>query len=98
LQPSRCADADQLSHEKAKVEATDMNQQTLSNVGVAAELHATHPAGLIEMGKGSFQTLASQPQQAQASRTADAPTIAVTASRAVGFFFQFRRPRSGSAM
>jgi hypothetical protein len=37
LQPSRRADADQVSHEKAEIEASGMNQQALSNAGVAAE-------------------------------------------------------------
>ena len=40
-------------------------------------MHAAHPAGLIEMGKGAFQSLAAEPQQALAASAAHAPTIAV---------------------
>ena len=43
-----------------------MNQQPLPNVGVAAEVHATHPTGLVEMGKRPFQSLTPESQQAQA--------------------------------
>jgi hypothetical protein len=39
-----------------------MNQQPLEDVRMAAEMHAAHPAGLIEMRKGSFQAFAEQPQ------------------------------------
>jgi hypothetical protein len=46
------------------------------NVRVAAEMHAAHSAGFAEMGKGPFQTLTSQPQQAEAPCAANAPTIA----------------------
>jgi hypothetical protein len=77
LQPARRPDADQLAHERAEIEAAGMNQQAFSNVGVAAEVHATHPAGLIEMGEGAFQVLAVQAQQPQSAWAADAPTIAV---------------------
>jgi hypothetical protein len=59
LQPSRRADADQPSDEQAEIEATGMNQQALANISVTAEVNATHPAGLIGMGEGSFQALAS---------------------------------------
>src|SRR5687768_18384698 len=34
------ADADQPPHEQAEIEAAGVNQQTLPNIGVAAEVHA----------------------------------------------------------
>src|SRR5215204_1342391 len=77
LQRARRADADQVAHEQAEIEATGLNQQALSNVGVAAEVHARHPAGLIEMGEGAFQALSAQAQQPQSACATDAPTIAV---------------------
>ena len=61
LQSSRRTHADQLPHEQAEIEASCVEQQPFPNVAVPAEVHATHPAGLIEMGKGSFQALAAQP-------------------------------------
>jgi hypothetical protein len=45
LQPSRHADADQLAHEQAEIEAAGMNQQALSNVGVAAEVLVINVTG-----------------------------------------------------
>jgi len=54
-----------------------VNEQSLANVVVAAEMHATHPAGLVEMSKGPFQSLAAEPQQAQATCPPNASTIAV---------------------
>jgi hypothetical protein len=98
LQPSRCADADQLSHQQPEIEASGVNQQPLPNVGVAAEVHATHPTGLVEMGKRPFQSLTPESQQAQAPRAADAPTIAAHGVAGLRILFQFRRPRSGSEM
>ena len=77
LEASRRADADQLSHEEAEIEAAGMNQQPLPDVGMAAEVHATHPASLIEMGKGTLQACTAEPQQTQAPRPADTPTIAI---------------------
>ena len=64
LEPARRADADQLSHEQSEIEAGRMEQQALADVGVAAEVHAAHPARPIEMGKGPFQPLPAKAQQA----------------------------------
>ena len=77
LQAAWRADADQPPHEQAEVEATGVNQQTLPNIDVAAEIHAAQAAGLVEMGERPFQSLAAKPQQAEAPRAANAPTIAV---------------------
>ncbi len=98
LQPARRADADQVPHEQAEIEAAGMNQQALQNVVVAAQMHATHPAGLVEMREGAFQPLAALPQQAPAARAANASTIAIHRVARLGFFVQLRRPRSGSEM
>lgn len=43
---------------------------------MAAELHAAHAVGLMEMRKGAFQPLTAKPQQAQATCAANVPTIA----------------------
>jgi hypothetical protein len=77
LQPARRADADQLPHEESEIEAAGMDQHALENVRVPAEMQAAHAAGLVEMGEGPFQSLAAEPQQTQAARTSNAPTIAI---------------------
>src|SRR5262245_61346286 len=111
LQPAWRADADQLPHEQAEIEAAGVNQQSLPNVGVAAEVHTTKAAGFIEMGEGPFQALAAEPEQAQAPPTTNAPTITVhrvarfgvllpvsSAAIGLGDVAAFRLPRSGSEM
>src|SRR6267142_3932863 len=77
LQASRRADADQLTHEEPEIEGARVEQHALQNVRVPAEVHAAHPAGLIEMGKGSFHALPATSQQPLAARATDASTIAV---------------------
>jgi len=77
LQPAWRADADQVPHEQSEIEAAGVNQQPLQDVRVTTEVHAPHAARLIEMGKRPFESLAAEPQQAQASWAANAPTIAV---------------------
>jgi hypothetical protein len=52
LKPARSAHADQLTHEEPEIEAARMNQQPLADIPVTAEVYATHPTGLKEMGKG----------------------------------------------
>src|SRR5688572_24360405 len=77
LQPAWRADADQLPHEETEIEAAGVDQHSLPNVRVSAEIQPAHPAGLIEMREGPFEALAAEPQQAEASRTVDPPTITV---------------------
>jgi len=62
LESPRCTDADQLTDEEPEIEAAGVNQQSLENVGVAAEMHAAHAARLEEMGEGPFQSLTAQSQ------------------------------------
>ena len=77
LQPAWRADADQLPHEQAEIEAARVNQQSLADVGVTAEVDATEATGFIEMGEGPLEALAAESQQAQPPRTANPPTITV---------------------
>jgi hypothetical protein len=76
-QPARRADADQLTQEEPEIEAARVDQQSLADVRVAAQVHTAHPAGLVEVREGSFQALTAKPQQTQAACAANAPTIAV---------------------
>lgn len=50
------------------------------------------------VAQGTFQTFTAEAQQALPASAPNAAAIAETASRPVGAFFQFRRPRSGSEM
>jgi len=66
-----------VTHEQSKIEAAGVDHQPLQDVRVPAEVHPPHPAGFVEMGKGSFQAFAAEPQQPLAARTANAPPIAI---------------------
>ena len=98
LQAAWGADADQLTHEQPEIEAANVDQQPLQDVGVPAQVDAAHAAGFVEMGKGPLQAFTAEPQQTQAPRPRMRRRLRYTAARAAGFFFQFRRPRSGSEM
>jgi hypothetical protein len=58
LQCSRRPDANQLPHEQSEIEAGRVNQQSLADVRMSAQVHAAQPPGFIEMCEGSFQALA----------------------------------------
>jgi hypothetical protein len=62
LEGARCAGADQLTHEEPEIECANVDQQSLQNVRVAAEVYAAHSAGFIDVGEGTFQALAAEPQ------------------------------------
>jgi len=62
LQPSRRPFAENLAHHQAQVERRHVHQQALEDVGVAPQMHASHPAGFIQVGEAPFQFLAPLPQ------------------------------------
>ena len=98
LAAARRADPNQLSHEQSEIEASRVNQQSLQNVRVAAQVHAAHPTGFVEMRKGSFQALAAAPQQPLSARAANASSIAIHGVAGAGCFLPVPPPRSGSEM
>ena len=57
LEATRRADARQLPHEQPEIEAADLHEHALQDVGMPAQMHAAHPSGLIEMRVGTFQPL-----------------------------------------
>ena len=76
LQAPWRADAEVLAHREPQVEAAAMNQQTLQDVVVSPQVRASHPAGLIEVGKrslGEFRPSPPQASPAGASETAAIP-------------------------
>jgi hypothetical protein len=62
-QLSRLPGAQHLAQHQADVECADMNQQALENILPSVQGAASHSAGLVAMSKGSFDELASSPQQ-----------------------------------
>ena len=77
LQASRRTHSEDGPHEEAQVEPADVDEQPLQDVGVAPQVGATHPAGLVEMRVRPFQVLAAVALQSPAPRTPDAPPVRV---------------------
>jgi len=77
LQPARRAAADQVAHDEPEIEASRMNQQTLEDVRVAAQMRAAHPTGVVEIREGAFDTLAPLTHQAPAARPTNPSTIGI---------------------
>ena len=67
LQSARRAAAEQVAHNEPEVEAPGMNQQALEDIGVAAQMRAAHPTGVVQMREGAFDPLAPLPHQASAA-------------------------------
>lgn len=42
VQPARRTDADEVTHDKPKIEATRMNQEALQDIRVAAQMRTAH--------------------------------------------------------
>src|ERR1700735_3557237 len=59
-----------------------MNQQALEDIGVAAQMRAAHPTGVVEMCEGAFDPLAPLTHQAPAARATNPPPIGI--HRALG--------------
>src|ERR1017187_7430763 len=59
-----------------------MNQQALEDIGVAAQMCAAHPTGVVEMREGAFDPLAPLTHQAPAARSTNPATIGI--HRALG--------------
>ena len=68
VQAPRRAHVRQVRHEQAQVEAADLDERRFQDDGMPAQMHAPHPAGLVEMRVGPFQPFA--------------PAAAATVSRA----------------
>src|SRR6266480_2121380 len=69
-QAPRCAEADQLTHHEPEIEATRMNQQSLQDVRVAAQMGAAHAARVVEMREGAFDLLAALAHQSASAWSA----------------------------
>jgi hypothetical protein len=77
LRPARLAATNQVAHDEPEIEAARMNQQTLEDIGVAAQMRAAHPTGVVEMREGAFDSLAPLTHQAPAARATNPPPIGI---------------------
>ena len=77
LEAPRRAHARQVPHEQPEIDAADLDEQPFQDVGMAAQMDAAHPAGLVEMRVGPFQELAPLPQQPFPARAANPPPVGI---------------------
>src|SRR5580704_13595847 len=77
LKPARRAAADQVAHDEPEIEVASMNQQALEDIGVAAQMRAAHPTGVVEMREGAFYPLAPLTHQALAAHATNPPPIGI---------------------
>jgi len=61
----------------AELEAADVDQHSLENTFVSAQMRPPHAPGVVERGEGAFDSLAALPHQAAPAAPAQAPTIAI---------------------
>ena len=77
VEAPRRADARQLPHEQPEIEAADMHEHTLQDVGLPAQMRAAHPPGRVEMRVGTFEPLAPLPQQPLPTGAPNPPAIGI---------------------
>src|SRR5260221_3966499 len=77
LEGSRRAHAAERPQQQPEIQCAGMQQHSLQDVVVTAQVHASHPSGFVEMRKRSFQAFASQTPQTLPPRTANAPAVAI---------------------
>src|SRR5438309_1834245 len=80
------------AHHQAQVERRHVHQQTLEDVRVPPQMHASHPAGFIQVGEATFQLLAALPQQPLPTLAPNPPPVPV--HRRLLFLLTFPAPPS----
>ena len=75
LQPSRRADADGGSHQETQVERARMDQESLEDVHVTAQMRPAHPAGVIDVRERPLDALPTAAHEAPSARAANPPPI-----------------------
>ena len=50
--------ADQAPHDEPEIEATGVDEHTLQDVGVTAQVRSTHPARVVHVRDAPFEKLA----------------------------------------
>src|SRR5882757_11186484 len=77
LQSARLAKAEMLPHYQAQIEASNVDQQPLEDVGMTSKMGSAQSPGLIAVGKAAFDQLATLLHQPLASTAPDPAAVAV---------------------
>ena len=79
----RCANPRQLPHEQPEIEAADMHEHTLQDVGMPAQMHPAHAPDFVEMRIGAFEPFTALAQQPLPAGAPNPPTIGIHRVRCV---------------
>ena len=77
LEAPRRADARQAAKDQAEIEAADVHQEALPDVGVPPQMYPAQAPGLVEMGVGSFEPFAALAQQPPTAGPPDPPPVRI---------------------
>ena len=77
LKGSGLADSQLLTEDQAQVEPGEVHQETFQNVGVVAQVSASHPPGFVAVSKRAFDSLAPGAQEPLAAGAPDPPPVAM---------------------
>jgi hypothetical protein len=77
LQDTRLANPEATTHDQPKVEASNMDQQTLQDVGMLPQVCPSQTSGLVTMGEAALDQLSSLTHKALASTTLNSPPVGV---------------------
>ena len=77
LEAPRCANARQLPHEQPEIEPAGVHEHALQDVGMSAQVHASHAPGVVEMRIGAFEPFTALAQQPLPAGAPNPPTIGI---------------------
>ena len=77
LEAARRADARPSSHEHARIEAADVHQEALQDVGAPSQMHPAQAPGFVEMRVGSLKKFAALAQQPQPAGPPNPPPVGI---------------------
>src|SRR5215211_551103 len=77
LQHTGLSNSRRMAHQQAKVEPGYVNDQTLENVFMAAQVSPTHATCLVAMREAPFNAFSSKPHQPLASLPSNPATISI---------------------
>ena len=77
LEASRLADSEDVPHQQTQIQTGDVDEDSLEDVSVAAQMRPSHAAGLESVREGTLEKFAALSQQRLSSLATHSPTIAM---------------------
>src|SRR2546427_5721422 len=63
LEPARRATPEHLPHQDSEIEGARVDQQSFEDVPMPTQVSAAHPAGVVHVSEGPFDTLSASTQE-----------------------------------